>query len=141
MKASKAVSCDSCDRWTHVRCTGSVSLAAYDKCVREDENIAFLCVSCHFMSLPFSGVDVVDGGFVGSALGAPAAPYVSPRVSASDPASSLSASSSSSSSSSSCQLPHELNLKGFYFLHSYFVHFYQKSPKFVFLCHRLKPLF
>ena len=122
-KASKAVSCDSCDRWTHVRCTGSIALATYNKCAQEDGSIAFLCVSCHFMLLPFSGVDVVDGEFVGSAVGATAVPIASRRVSASDPA--------SSSSSSSCQLPRGLNSKGLHFLHSNVRSLLPKIPNFV----------
>ena len=59
-KASKAVSCDICERWTHVRCSPSLSLAAYDRCVKGEGELAFVCDQCSFSSLPFAGELLVD---------------------------------------------------------------------------------
>ena len=108
-KASRAVSCDFCDKWTHIRCTGSVSRAKYDSCVQDGGDIAFICTPCSLQSLPFSGEENVDtsGGQMAGARAVPA-----PQVSASD------SSSSSSTSSSTYHIPSILNMKGLHFLHS-----------------------
>ena len=62
--ASKAVSCDGCNAWTHLRRTnGSVTLSAYNNCVAENKDLPFLCSNCLFQSLPFSnGGDDDDDG-------------------------------------------------------------------------------
>ena len=99
-RASRAVTCDVCDKWTHIRCSGSISRAKYDSCVQNGGEIAFVCDTCCLQSLPFSGEENVDGSG-GQLAGARAVP--APQVSASD---------SSSSSSSSCHIPPILNMKG-----------------------------
>jgi exonuclease III len=52
-KKSKAVSCDVCERWTHVRCTQTVSSIEYDRLVHSREDFNFTCDSCAFSCLPF----------------------------------------------------------------------------------------
>ena len=99
-KASKAISCDGCDAWTHVRCSGSVSLAKYNECVKDGGDISFVCDRCGFSSLPFVNADVGEDD-VGIA-GARAVP--APQVDA--------------SSFSSCPLPPSLSLKGLHFIHA-----------------------
>ena len=56
-KASKAVSCDDCDRWTHVRCAPLISLELYNACVSSGDEIQFSCDACSWKRLPFHDVD------------------------------------------------------------------------------------
>ena len=52
--ASKAVSCDDCNVWTHLRCTGGqISSELYAHYVSSKTNFSFLCNSCSLSSLPF----------------------------------------------------------------------------------------
>ncbi|KAJ8046701.1 RNA-directed DNA polymerase from mobile element jockey [Holothuria leucospilota] len=50
---SKAVSCDSCERWVHIRCTYIISDAVYDTLVADGSDFNFLCNCCTLQSLPF----------------------------------------------------------------------------------------
>ena len=110
-KASKAISCDSCEKWTHVRCSLSVSLSQYNHCVKEGGEIAFICDHCSLSSLPFSDDDGVDG-------------YRTDPTIASSSSFSTTASSSStvpqsnSSSVFSSDIPRSLLSKGLHLLHS-----------------------
>ena len=61
-KASKAVSCDNRDRWTHVRCTPLITLEQYERCVKDGAEIDFICDNCARSSLPFH---LVDSGAAG----------------------------------------------------------------------------
>ena len=82
-KASKAVLCDSCDRWTHVRCTPLVSLQRYNQCVLDDAEIDFVCDNCSWSSLPFHGVDVGADGHASvdaAAAPTPASSRLSPLI-------------------------------------------------------------
>ena len=61
--ASKAVSCDGCDAWTHVRCTnGEVSLKTYQRLSTDGGDFAFRCPGCLLNVLPFSKANDVDDG-------------------------------------------------------------------------------
>ena len=76
-KASKAISCDTCDRWTHIRCTPCISAARYDRSVATGEELHFECDACTLASLPFGGEDDVDGVDTAD-WGARAAPSLGP---------------------------------------------------------------
>jgi hypothetical protein len=52
-KCSKAVTCDMCKKWTHVRCTRTISMREYDQLVLSGENFNYVCDSCSFSGLPF----------------------------------------------------------------------------------------
>ena len=49
---SKAVSCDDCDEWTHIRCA-KISDSVYQSLIENDETLNFKCDICCFASLPF----------------------------------------------------------------------------------------
>ena len=49
---SKAVSCDGCQEWTHIKCTGSISSTMYDHAVNTDSELMFTCEACNFSELP-----------------------------------------------------------------------------------------
>ena len=70
-KASKAIDCDLCKHWTHVRCTPRVSLSRYDECVKTGGEISFTCDICAWATLPFAdeAIDVngVDRAGAGAA--------------------------------------------------------------------------
>jgi hypothetical protein len=51
-KRSKAVSCDSCDGWTHIRCTHTISTGEYKYLVLGGP-LNFTCDFCLFSSLLF----------------------------------------------------------------------------------------
>jgi hypothetical protein len=50
---SKAVSCDFCDEWTHIKCTNSITNDMYDQLVNGSNEINFICKMCSFKQLPF----------------------------------------------------------------------------------------
>ena len=59
--AIKAVSCDICERWTHLRCTGGqVTLDRYNHYVEIKADFSFLCDSCSLSTLPFHDYDCGD---------------------------------------------------------------------------------
>ena len=118
-KASRAISCDICDAWTHVRCTTRVTSAQYDECVNGSGLISFTCDLCGWASLPFSaladvGMDAVDSG------AAPAAP------------------SQVTIGVSSCCLPNILLSKGLHLLHSNVRSLIPKIPEVQILLTRTK---
>ena len=96
-KASKAVSCDGCGQWTHVRCTPLISLDFYQTCVTNGGEIPFSCDICDWASLPFNDADIDDG--LGISTGVTTAPV-------------------SSSSLPIPPLPKVLLQKGLHFLHA-----------------------
>ena len=57
---SKAVSCDICEKWTHVQCTNSLSLDKYDALVLEKATFDYTCNLCIQNSLPFAHETVLD---------------------------------------------------------------------------------
>ena len=50
---SRAVSCDTCDNWTHSKCTGSISNEQYDKLVKNNSAFSYTCNACTADLLPF----------------------------------------------------------------------------------------
>ena len=57
---SKAVSCDSCQKWTHVNCTSSLSLEQYNTLQESQTEFDFLCYKCSLGTLPFDGEHSLD---------------------------------------------------------------------------------
>ena len=97
-RASKAVSCDLCDRWTHVKCSPGLSLATYNQCVKDGGDIAFVCDQRSLSSLPFAGNISVDSD--NSYTLPPSLPSPIP------------------SSASTASLPQSLSSKGLHFVHA-----------------------
>jgi len=64
ISSSRAISCDSCERWVHSRCTKILTDAEYDKIVADDAELTYLCNSCSLDQLPFAGL-----GDVGEDMG------------------------------------------------------------------------
>ena len=52
---AKAVCCDVCDNWVHIKCN-SISNSKYDELCDEDNNESFFCIKCFNNELPF-GLD------------------------------------------------------------------------------------
>ena len=55
---SKAVSCDICENWIHIKC-GDVAKTQYDNAVSCGQQIPFVCNKCSFLCLPLPD-DVTD---------------------------------------------------------------------------------
>ena len=51
---SRAISCDSCDQWTHNKCAGMFSNDQYDELCSNSGEFAFLCNQCTLHALPFA---------------------------------------------------------------------------------------
>ena len=51
---SMAISCDMCDNWTHVKCSDSITIAAYNNAVETDAVLNFTCNKCQLLQLPSS---------------------------------------------------------------------------------------
>jgi len=47
---SKAIDCDTCQRWTHIKCTSEVSIELY---CNQDIEFNFTCNACTIAELPF----------------------------------------------------------------------------------------
>ena len=56
-KNQKAIFCDNCNKWCHVKCNGT-SEEKYQSLIEEDDTIPFICIKCDvidiFDELPFS---------------------------------------------------------------------------------------
>ena len=48
---SKAIDCDDCGGWTHIKCCDMSSLQ-YDRLVNNGESFSFICTRCAFQTLP-----------------------------------------------------------------------------------------
>jgi hypothetical protein len=57
ISTSKAVSCDSCNEWTHIRCTGNITNEDYEK-LTHIKNFSFFCEGCTLKDL--GNGEVVD---------------------------------------------------------------------------------
>jgi hypothetical protein len=51
---SRPISCDMCEKWTHARCSGSISDKVYDQLVAENISFNFICNTCLIQSLQFN---------------------------------------------------------------------------------------
>jgi len=60
ISTSKAVDCDHCQKWTHVKCTSSITVTQYDKWVNENTNFSFICNECSIRCLPFYLSEIPD---------------------------------------------------------------------------------
>ena len=50
---SRAISCDSCDQWTYIKCAGVLSNDAYDALCSSGGEFTHLCNQCTLHALPF----------------------------------------------------------------------------------------
>lgn len=57
---SKAIDCDSCGIWTHIKCCGFISDELYSTLNENKTNFEFLCTKCTFDELPFIKCDIFD---------------------------------------------------------------------------------
>lgn len=48
---SKAVSCDNCKEWTHIKC-GEIPLDVYNATVQRNDDLPFVCSRCALVSVP-----------------------------------------------------------------------------------------
>ena len=48
---AKAVCCDVCDNWVHIKCNG-ISTSKYDQLCEEDNDESFICIKCFNSVLP-----------------------------------------------------------------------------------------
>ena len=60
-KNSKAVSCDICEQWIHIKCA-RISLSHYNHLAESNCDFSFVCQVCESNSLPFSNCDTLDFG-------------------------------------------------------------------------------
>ena len=51
---NRAISCDSCDQWTHNKCAGVLSNDAYDELCSSGGEFTHLCNQCTLHALPFA---------------------------------------------------------------------------------------
>ena len=49
----KAISCDLCEKWTHIRCSGYISNEKYNEIMENDTNFSFNCNTCVASMMPF----------------------------------------------------------------------------------------
>ena len=66
--ASKAISCNSCGNWTHLKC-GDVSSTSHNNLVSHSRPLNFICVRCAFASIPGDGLFEVEAGGSGNRTG------------------------------------------------------------------------
>ena len=54
---SKAISCDQCEKWTHIKCCDVISVEDYDKLVLKNQAFNFICNACTQQELPIGYLD------------------------------------------------------------------------------------
>lgn len=57
---SKAIDCDECQKWTHVKCCHSITIDMYDKAVAQELQLNFVCNCCLAAKLPGFPDDDLD---------------------------------------------------------------------------------
>ena len=57
ISTSKAVSCEDCQRWVHVKCTKTISVDQYDLWVQKNSEFSYMCDNCTIKNLPFNSED------------------------------------------------------------------------------------
>ena len=57
---SKTVSWDTCQKWTHIKCSVFITAQKYDSLVSNIWDFIFTSCSCIFMDLPFSSEDSIN---------------------------------------------------------------------------------
>ena len=57
---SKAISCDHCENWTHVKCCDVISVKDYDKLVQENGDFNYICNACAQHQLPIGCLEESD---------------------------------------------------------------------------------
>ena len=57
IKSSKAIDCDICHKWTHIRCTESITTDSYTLASEGSLVLYFVCNHCIMANLPFVGSD------------------------------------------------------------------------------------
>jgi hypothetical protein len=70
---SKAVDCDNCGQWTHIKCSDSITNDQYDLLVEEESTFSFICAKCSLP--PCTSIDR-DSPNVGDKLAPPSTPDV-----------------------------------------------------------------
>ena len=63
IKSSKAVVCDLCSSWTHIKCSGLITEDMYQEFITSDtQAFLFICSTCKcsINSLPFSSEESID---------------------------------------------------------------------------------
>ncbi|CAC5397465.1 unnamed protein product [Mytilus coruscus] len=51
---SKAISCDLCEQWSHVRCTKTISIKQYEEYFKNNTDFSYICDNCSLQHLPFN---------------------------------------------------------------------------------------
>ena len=49
---SKAITCDHCEEWTHIKCSDQISSLQYDSAIRWNKEINYVCSPCLLKELP-----------------------------------------------------------------------------------------
>ena len=58
-KNSKAVSCDWCEQWTHIKCC-DISDTIYNNLVQQNQDFPFTCIPCQAKTFPFQNCEKLD---------------------------------------------------------------------------------
>lgn len=54
---SKAINCDGCNKWIHIKCTREITNNIYDKLLNEEIQLNYQCDACSLAELPFPNLD------------------------------------------------------------------------------------
>jgi hypothetical protein len=56
---SKAIECDICTSWTHLKCS-DINVSTYNECVSAGKDLNFVCKTCSFKEIPFTSLPFHD---------------------------------------------------------------------------------
>ena len=56
----KAISCDICESWTHVKCTSIITATQYDRLLSTNEHFSYTCNACSSEAMPFSNAENIN---------------------------------------------------------------------------------